>query len=163
MTVPVVRFTYAGEEDAEPLAPTIGEPGRPYTVIYDGHCKVCGKMVKLLRKWDRNHILEIIPSQAPGIRARFPWIPPRAYIESVQVIRTRDGRTWQAAAALEQLLKVLPRGRLISWLFKIPFVRPLADRFYKWFARNRYRMGCGEHCAVRPQDLDYQDGESGRK
>jgi predicted DCC family thiol-disulfide oxidoreductase YuxK len=94
-----VRFTYAGEEDAEPLAPTIGEPGRPYTVIYDGHCKVCGKMVKLLKKWDRNHILEIIPSQAPGIRARFPWIPPRAYIESVQVIRTRDGRTWQAAAA----------------------------------------------------------------
>jgi predicted DCC family thiol-disulfide oxidoreductase YuxK len=58
---------------------------------------------------------------------------------------------------------VLPRGRLISWLFRIPFVRPLADRFYKWFARNRYRMGCGEHCAVRPQDLDYQDGEGGRK
>jgi len=157
VTVPVVRFVYAGKESDDPVAPTIGEPGRPYTVIYDGHCKVCGKMVKLLTKWDRNRELEIIPSQAPGVQARFPWIPPRAYLESVQVIRTRDGKTWQAATALEELLEVLPKGRLLSWLFKIPFVRPLADRFYRWFARNRYRMGCGEHCALRPQDLDFQD------
>jgi predicted DCC family thiol-disulfide oxidoreductase YuxK len=163
VSVPVVRFTYGDEDTTESVAPTIGEAGRPYTVIYDGHCKVCGKMVKLLRKWDRNRILEIIPSQTAGIQARFPWIPPRAYLESVQVIRTRDGKTWQAAAALEELLKVLPKGRLLSWLFKIPFVRPLADRFYKWFARNRYKMGCGEHCAVRPQDLDYQDGEAGSR
>ena len=103
MTVEVVRFTYAGE-DAEPVAPLIGEPGRPYTVIYDGHCKVCGRMVKLLRKWDKNLMLEIIASQEAGVHARFPWIPARAYAESVQVIRNRDGKTWQAAAALEELL-----------------------------------------------------------
>ncbi|MGH7650771.1 MAG: thiol-disulfide oxidoreductase DCC family protein [Gemmatimonadaceae bacterium] len=157
MTVPVVRFTIAGEETHEHLAPTIGTPGRRYTVIYDGHCKVCGKMVRMLTKWDRNHELEIIPSQTPGIRQRFPWIPPRAYVDSVQVVRTSDGKTWQAAAALEALLKVLPKGRLISWLFSIPFVRPLVDLFYRWFARNRYRFGCGEHCQVRPQDLDYGD------
>ena len=73
-------------------------------------------------------------------------------------MRTSDGKTWQAAAALEELTKTLPKGRLISWSFKIPFVRPLVDRFYRWFARNRYKFGCGEHCAVRPVDLDYQDG-----
>jgi predicted DCC family thiol-disulfide oxidoreductase YuxK len=157
VTVPVVRFTIAGEETEEPVAPTIGEPGRNYTVIYDGHCKVCGKLVRMLTKWDRNHELEIIPSQAPGIRQRFPWIPPRAYVESVQVVRTRDGKTWQAASAFEELLHVLPKGRLFSWLFKIPFARPLADKFYKWFARNRYKFGCGEHCQLRPQDLDYGD------
>jgi predicted DCC family thiol-disulfide oxidoreductase YuxK len=118
-------------------------------------------MVKLLVKWDKRHQLEIIPSQAPGVHARFPWIPNRAYAESVQVIRSSDGRTWQAAGAIEELLKVMPKGRLLSWLFMIPFVRPLADRFYRWFARNRYRMGCGDHCSVRPQDLDYQDEEGG--
>ena len=73
------------------------------------------------------------------------------------MIRCWDGSTWQAAAALEELLNVLPKGRLISWLFSIPFARPLADRFYRWFARNRYRMGCGQHCAVRNADLDYGD------
>ncbi len=124
-----------------------------YTVIYDGHCKVCGRLVELLAKRDRRHDLEIIPSEAPGVHARFPWIPARAYVESVQVVRNSDGKTWQGAGALEELLNVLPKGWLISWLFSIPFVRPLVDRFYKWFARNRYRLGCEEHCRVRPLDL----------
>ena len=146
MTVPVVRFT------------PVAAPSRGYTVIYDGHCKVCGRMVRVVAKWDRDRKLEIIPSQTPGVRERFPWIPARAYVDSMQVVRTRDGKTWQAAAALEELLTVLPRGKLISWMFKIPFVRPLVDRFYRWFARNRYRLGCGEHCAVRNPDLDYGDG-----
>ena len=142
MTSPVVRVATAG---------------RRYTVIYDGHCGVCGRMVKVLAKWDRKHELQVIPSQAPGVHAQFPWIPQRSYAESVQVIRNSDGKTWQAAAAIEQLLKVMPKGRLISWLFKVPFARPLADRFYRWFARNRYRMGCGEHCRIREADLDYGD------
>lgn len=158
-TVPVVRFTVAGEQTHDhPLAPTFGEPGRRYAVIYDGHCKVCGRMVKMLRKWDRNHELEIIPSQASGVRERFPWIPKRAYVESIQVVRPTDGKTWQGARALEELLKALPKGRVISWLFRIPLVRPLVDLFYRWFARNRYRFGCGEHCQVHEADLDYGDG-----
>jgi len=156
VTVPVVRFTVAGRAHG-PFAPTIFQPRNEYTVIYDGQCNVCSRMVKMLARWDRRHELEIIPSQAPGIRERFPWIPPRAFVESVQVVRTRDGKTWQAAAALEELLNVLPNGRLISWLFRIPFVRPLADLFYGWFARNRYRFGCGEHCQVREPNLDYGD------
>jgi predicted DCC family thiol-disulfide oxidoreductase YuxK len=157
--VAVVQFTVVGDEAHDhSAAPTIGEPVGRYTVIYDGQCKVCGRMVKMLTKWDRNHELEIIPSQAPGIRERFPWIPPRAYVESVQVVRTRDGKTWQGAAALEELLKILPKGRLLSWLFKIPLVRPIVDLFYAWFARNRYRFGCGDHCQVREEDLDYGDG-----
>ena len=136
-------------------------PMSSYTVIYDGDCKVCGRMVKLLAGWDRRRELEMVPSQAPAVRARFPWIPPRAYAESLQVVRASDGKTWQGGGALEELLNVLPKGRLLSWLFRIPFARPLADKFYSWFARNRYRMGCGEHCAVRPPDPDYRDGEAG--
>ena len=127
--------------------------GRRYAVIFDGDCKVCGRTAKLLAQWDRGRELEIIPSQTPGLSERLPWIPERAYAESLQVVRSVDGRTWQGAAALEELLNVLPKGRLISWLFKIPFARPLADRFYRWFARNRYRMGCGDHCAVRDANL----------
>ena len=122
---------------------------RRYTVIYDGQCKVCTRSVEVLTKWDRGHDLEIIPSQTPGVREKFPWITPRAYVESIQVVRDQDGKTWQGAAALEELLNVLPKGRLISWLFRIPLVRPLVDKFYRWFARNRYKLGCGDHCAPR--------------
>lgn len=121
-----------------------------YTLVYDGDCRVCSRIVDVLARWDRDHELEIVPSQAPGVHERFPWIPPRAYVESMQVIRVSDGKTWEGAAALEELLNVLPKGRLISWMFAVPLVRPLVGKFYRWFARNRYRLGCGEHCAVKP-------------
>ncbi|HEX2718134.1 MAG TPA: DUF393 domain-containing protein [Gemmatimonadaceae bacterium] len=154
MSVPVVLFTVKGV----PVVPLTAPPplNRPYTVVYDGNCKVCGRLVKLLNKWDKRRVLEVIPSQTPGVQARFPWIPARAYTESVQLIGP-GGRTWQGAAAIEQLLDVLPKGKLISWVFSIPFVRPLAEKFYRWFARNRYRMGCGEHCQSRPLNVDFHD------
>lgn len=158
MTVPVVRFTVAGESATD--APVLGAPGREYTVVYDGICNVCKRLVRVLDKWDRSRILEVIPSQKPGTPARFPWIPTRAYTESVQVIRTADGKTWQGAAALEQILDILPKGKFISWIFSIPFIRPLAEKFYRWFALNRYRLGCGAHCQLRTADLDFEGKEA---
>ena len=152
MTVSVVHFVAAGA--AGPTYEVCAQC--QYSVVYDGHCKVCGRLVKALRAWDRQKILEIVPSQAAGVYARFPWVPAQAYQESVQLI-ARDGRTWQGAAALEQLLNVLPRGRLVSWIFTLPFARGLAERIYRWFARNRYRLGCGEHCTYRPLQVDFEE------
>ena len=108
-------------------------------------------------KWDRSGDLEIIPSQTPGLGARFPWIPARAYLESVQFIDHRKGETWQGAAALEHIIDALPKGRLITWIFSIPFVRPLAEKFYRWFARNRYHLGCGEHCQLREPVVEFPE------
>jgi len=105
--------------------------------------------VRALEKWDRNDLLEIIPSQQPGVSARFPSIPERAYVESLQLVRARDGKTWQGAASIEQLLDVLPKGKFISWIFSIPFVRPIGEKAYRWFARNRYHLGCSDHCQIR--------------
>lgn len=152
MSVPVVRFTVAGQETASRGL------DRAYTVVFDGDCKVCTRLSRVLRDWDRGHELEVVSSQHPGVAARFPWIPARAYADALQLI-ARDGTTWQGAAAIEQLLLVLPRGRLIAWVFKIPYVRSIADRFYRWFARNRYRLGCGAHCQSRPLDVMWADAE----
>lgn len=121
-------------------------------MVYDGHCGVCNRIVAALEQWDRRGELEILPSQTPGLGARFPWIPERAFADSMQVVRARDGKTWSGAAAVEQLLDVLPRGRWLAWIFRLPFIRGLADRFYRWFARNRYQLGCGEHCRAHPRD-----------
>lgn len=125
-------------------------PAGAYTVVYDGDCAVCGRLVARLARWDRDGKLEIVPAQAPGLHARFPWISARAFAESMQVVRASDGKTWQGAAAVEQLLDLLPRGRWISWIFRIPLARWLAERAYRWFARNRYQLGCREHCGAHP-------------
>lgn len=155
--VPVVRFTIRGL----PRDGAAGEPaffstagysgvgeGRPYTLVYDGHCEICGRLVGILRRWDAGaRRLEIVPSQMPGVYERFPWIPAAEFGHSIQLVGP-GGRTWQRAAAIEQLLDVLPRGGLLGWVFGLPFARAAADRFYRWFARNRYRLGCGDHCSA---------------
>jgi predicted DCC family thiol-disulfide oxidoreductase YuxK len=120
--------------------------GCPYTVVYDGACAVCSRISSVLRQWDGG-VLEVVPSQSPGVRERFPWIPPEAYGEALQLIGP-GGQTWEGSAAIEQLLTILPRGRLIAWVFHVPFIRGLADRFYRWFARHRYQLGCGDHCEL---------------
>jgi predicted DCC family thiol-disulfide oxidoreductase YuxK len=122
--------------------------GRPYTLVFDGTCAVCNRFVNVLRSWDQGREVEIVPAQEPGVTARFPWIPQRAFSDAIQLVGP-GGVTWQGAQAIEELLGVLPRGRLIAWIFRIPFVRVIADRFYRWFARNRYHLGCGTHCASR--------------
>jgi len=119
--------------------------GRDYTVVYDGSCNVCSRIASVLERRDSDKKLEIVPSSGEDVAGRFPWIPPGAYGESLQVIRTADNRTWQGAAAVEQLLDVLPKGRLVSWMFSIPFARPIAEKLYRTFARNRYRLGCKLH------------------
>jgi len=151
VTYPVVRFTILGQVEA----PSDGT-GRPYTLVFDGMCKVCNRLANVLRTWDSPRRIEIVASQAAGVTSRFPWIPARAYTQAIQLIGA-GGETWQGAAAIEQLLGILPRGRLISWIFRVPFIRVIADRVYRWFARNRYRLGCGEHCAARPLDVAFRD------
>ncbi|HUQ79597.1 MAG TPA: DUF393 domain-containing protein [Gemmatimonadaceae bacterium] len=156
-TVPVVHFTVKGQSSPDVVALVVGSPNRAYTIVYDGACKVCQGLVRRLEKWDKTGVFEIIPSQGQGVHVRFPWIPARAYTQSVQLIRRSDGRTWQGAAALEAITDQLPKGKLFTWVFSIPFVRPAAEWFYRWFARNRYRLGCGEHCQFRPLDLEFEE------
>ena len=66
MSFPVVHFVYGGQRAAA------AGMGRPYTVVYDGVCKVCNRLVKLLRKWDTRGMLEIIPFQNTTVLDRFP-------------------------------------------------------------------------------------------
>lgn len=150
--VPVVRFVVAGHDQQE-ITARIGT--RPYTLVYDGNCRICGRLVRTLTQWDRHHKIVILPSQMPGVRAYFPWIPDRAYSESVQLIGPH-GQTWQGAAAVEEILNVVPRGGFFAWIFRIPFVRTIAEKIYRWVARNRYKLGCGEHCQYHPLDVSYE-------
>jgi predicted DCC family thiol-disulfide oxidoreductase YuxK len=112
-----------------------------YTVVFDGECSVCHRFVARLRRWDRGGILEIVPSQDSGVVDRFPWITPEAYEASIQLVAS-DGTTWSGASALEKLLAILPRGRWLGWVLRVPFVRPTVERIYGLFAGNRHRMGC---------------------
>ena len=109
---------------------------------------MCTRVATVVEQWDSRQAVEILPSQASELGDRFPWIAQQAYAEAMQLVGP-GGETWQGSAAVEQLLTILPRGKWISWLFRIPFARRIADQLYRWVARNRYRLGCGEHCRAK--------------
>jgi predicted DCC family thiol-disulfide oxidoreductase YuxK len=121
---------------------------RPYTLVYDGDCRFCARSADLVATWDRGGIVEVVPFQRGGVRERFPWIPESAYEEAMQLVGPRN-ETLSGAAAAERLARILPGGRPLGCLFALPFARPVADRVYRLVARNRARLGCGTHCAVR--------------
>ena len=115
---------------------------RRYTLVYDGDCAACTRFVRMVERWDRGQAIATVPSQRENLSRRFPWISAAQYREAVQLIGP-GGETWAGAAAVERLLDVVPRGWVFRWLFRLPFAGRAADRCYRWFARNRYRLGCG--------------------
>ena len=161
-----------------------------HTVIYDGDCAVCLRVIDYLRRRDPGGMIEVVAYQEDGVPARFPWIDPARFEEALQLVgpgsaghasgRPGDGgsrahasdtgpeesggqvsggrggrsgavprETWEGARAIEQLLRVLPRGPRLSWVFRLPLARPLLAWGYRNFARNRRRFGCGEHCSIK--------------
>ncbi|MEO8880492.1 MAG: DUF393 domain-containing protein [Gemmatimonadaceae bacterium] len=135
--------------DARRAGPESG--GRPWTLVYDGSCNVCSRLVRRVQKWDSRHVIQAVASQNDTVATRFPWISREALDESMHVIAA-DGRTWSGAAAARQLLAILPFGWLLGWLWGLPTFGLLADKGYRIFARNRYRFGCSDHCEVELKD-----------
>ena len=125
-----------------------------HTVIYDGDCAACQRFIDYLRRSDPEGVLELVAFQEPGVRARFPWIAPDRLEEALQLVEpgpdATPRKTWEGARAIEELTRVVPRYRGVSWIFDLPRMRPLLAWGYRHFARNRRRFGCGDHCSVGP-------------
>ena len=119
----------------------------PWTVVYDGQCRVCIRSVNLLRDWDRYGRFQLVAYQSAGVPERFPDIAPEEFEASVQLIGPR-GERLQGPDAVEKILQLTPRTRPLAWLFRIPLVRPIARRAYHLFARHRGVFACDDHCAI---------------
>jgi predicted DCC family thiol-disulfide oxidoreductase YuxK len=119
-------------------------PGR-WTVLYDGDCNFCRRTVRRLQRLDRDDRLALVPYQDREVAESFAWLSRDALEDSLHVV-SPAGEVWTGARAVERLVPLLRGGRVPALIFRLPLVRPLADRVYRWIARNRHRLGCGEHC-----------------
>ncbi len=105
------------------------------TLIYDGECGFCRRSVDLVRRWDREHRLVLVPFQDEARVARL-GIPLPALAAAMHLVRP-DGRVFAGADAAPEILRLVPGGRLLAWLFRVPGVLPVARRVYGWIARQR--------------------------
>lgn len=67
---------------------------------------------------------------------------PRAPLATAMHLVSPDRRVWAGAAAARPLLRLLPGGRLLAWIFGMPAFMPLAAAAYGWIAARRHRLGC---------------------
>lgn len=120
-------------------------------VLIDGACPLCRREADLWRRLDRGRGRIVLEDIAD---ARF---------DPTEYRLTRE-------QAMAEIHGILPSGELVrgmevfrrayaavgwGWLLAAtswPLLRPLFDRGYQWFARNRLRLTgreseCGDHCS----------------
>src|ERR1044071_354540 len=83
------------------------------TLIYDGECGFCRESVELVRRWDREHRLAMVPFQDQERVAAF-GIPLTALAAAMHLVLP-DGRVFAGADAAPELLRLLPGKRWVAW------------------------------------------------
>jgi predicted DCC family thiol-disulfide oxidoreductase YuxK len=105
------------------------------TLIYDGECGICQNAVRLLQRWDRDHVLRYVPFQDTAAVSRFGIGLPK--LAAAMHLILPVNRVYPGADAIPELLRMLPGKRWLGAVFRIPGVLPLARRVYAWIALRR--------------------------
>ncbi len=114
-------------------------PPGTHVVLYDGHCPFCTARSKELAALARSGAVTLVDFQQPGALDRFPGLTHDACMEAMHLV-TPDGRVFRGfEAAVRAVGTRAVLGRL-AFLYYLPGLRQLCDRFYAWLAARRYRL-----------------------
>jgi predicted DCC family thiol-disulfide oxidoreductase YuxK len=118
-----------------------------FKLLYDGDCPLCQREVSWLRRYNRSGHLEFEDIAAAD------FDPARYGTSRNELMRVMhgvfpDGRMVSEVEAFRQAYRAVGLGWLLAptgW----PILRPIFDRLYCVFARNRVRLGrvFGRSCA----------------
>lgn len=113
----------------------------PLTVFYDASCPLCATEMQMLKNSDRNARLELVDCSAPDFDESALAGTRITRTDLMDRLHARDahGRWLVAVDALEAAYRAAGHERRARfWGHR--GIRPLLDRLYAWFARNRYRI-----------------------
>lgn len=120
------------------------------TLIFDGECGFCTRSVNLLVRLDRHGRLRTAPFQQAGVAEA-------AGVGRDDLARAvfwdggpAGGRYWGAEAVNAALSAALGNSLLLR-LYRVPGIRRVQDRVYRWVADNRHRLpGVTPWCTSHP-------------
>jgi predicted DCC family thiol-disulfide oxidoreductase YuxK len=114
------------------------------TVLYDGACSLCRGSVARVRGMDPRNRIELLDLHDASVRTRFPEVNTDEAMRLMQAVDPA-GRVYSGADAWARIGMALPGWNLVAWLLLVPGIHFLAQHFYAWIARNRYRWN-RENC-----------------
>jgi predicted DCC family thiol-disulfide oxidoreductase YuxK len=122
----------------------------PGTLIFDGQCGFCTRSRNLLVRLDRHDRVRTLPYQRPGV-AEDAGVSRDDLAKAVFWDGEDGGRYWGAEAINAALGEAFGSGLPLR-LYRLPGVRRLQDRTYRWVADNRHRLpGVTPWCTSHPE------------
>jgi len=113
----------------------------PMQVFYDGACPLCSREMRHYQKRDRLHRMEMVDiSRADFAAEKFGLDPVK--LQQMMHVRMADGRVFTQVRAFVKIWQAQPTwwNAILRALLKVPGMMGLAGLFYRWFARNRYKL-----------------------
>ena len=120
-------------------------------VFFDGGCPYCRREMRWLHRRDRRGRIRFTDIAASGFDARTTGVPWETLMDRIHA-RLPDGRMLEGVEVFRRLYTAIGFGPLVA-LTRLPGVKQLLDLAYRWFARNRLRLGgrCrDESCGMHP-------------
>lgn len=109
------------------------------TILIDGQCPLCRHEARLLEKLDRGRgRLEIIDITGAGFNPAELGVTREDAMGKIHGV-TPSGTLVTGVQVFRDAYSAVGWGWLwapTGW----PLLRPIFDAFYRWFARNRYRL-----------------------
>jgi predicted DCC family thiol-disulfide oxidoreductase YuxK len=122
-------------------------PAQRVTVLYDGGCGFCSKVIEVVRRLDLLDAVRALDvrSQWSTIALRFPALTHAACLADMHVIGA-NGTVTAGFEGYRELAKVLPLGWMALPVLYLPGVPAIGGRIYRVVADRRDRS----HCVVPP-------------
>jgi len=108
------------------------------TLYFDGRCPFCVNAMRKLKRWNTAGRLDFADITQPGFDPAFLGTDMAALNRELHG-KTREGAVLVGIDCMLVAYTLVGRGWLV-WPLRIPFLRPLLARGYRWFARHRYAI-----------------------
>jgi predicted DCC family thiol-disulfide oxidoreductase YuxK len=117
--------------------------GRKNVVLFDGKCAFCQKQIQRLLRMARKGALEPVDFQTPGALDAYPAVTYDACMEAMHLV-TPDGKIYRGFEAAVHAVATRPVIGKLAYIYYLPGLRWLCDRFYAWLAARRYRLAAAQ-------------------
>ncbi|MFA0438450.1 redox protein [Vibrio sp. 10N.286.49.C2] len=107
------------------------------TIFFDGTCPLCKREMGSLTKHDRHNRIRTVDIYSDAFKD-FPHIDAQAANTILHAL-DQDNQLFLGLDATHQAWSLVGRGWIYAPL-RWRVIKPLADKCYLYFARNRYRI-----------------------
>ena len=116
-------------------------------LLYDGHCFLCSRSAKIIRRIDKNKKIGFLPLQSA--EAHTILTKQHFSLKSLDtVLVLHRNQLFKKSEAVFEVFRILGGGWKLLLFFRVLPLR-FRDKIYDFIARNRYRwFGRKEHCEL---------------